>query len=159
MEVWLTCNTSGIYLDCCGFVLNNAAIYIRKSVLSGCHDDTTVINMHETPKVSAEGHGHPLQGARPSEDPTIKDVASYIISGCLGAPCSVVCSPLRVLKSNSYMTTETSGSLQYSSLNKHHIIKTHNVLCFIARQVNPCAIQATRNIVVKFQIRVFFFVQ
>ena len=27
--------------------------------VSGCHFDTTLIIMHETPKVSAEGHGHP----------------------------------------------------------------------------------------------------
>ena len=31
------------------------------SVLSGCHVDTTLINMHNTPKISAEGHGYPLR--------------------------------------------------------------------------------------------------
>ena len=37
----------------------------KKSYLSECNLDTTLINMHETHMVSAEGHGHPLQGARP----------------------------------------------------------------------------------------------
>ena len=31
------------------------------SVLSGCHVDTTLIYMHNTPKISAEGHGYPLR--------------------------------------------------------------------------------------------------
>ena len=37
-------------------------IYLCYS-MSECHVDTTFINMPETSKVSAEGHGHPLQGA------------------------------------------------------------------------------------------------
>ena len=33
----------------------------------GCHVDTTLINMHETPKVSAEGHGFPSRMAAEAE--------------------------------------------------------------------------------------------
>ena len=33
----------------------------------GCHVDTTLINMHETPKVSTEGHGFPSRMAAEAE--------------------------------------------------------------------------------------------
>ena len=39
--------------------------------LSGCHVDTTLINMHETPKISAEDQG---------EGHTVKAIATYIIA-------------------------------------------------------------------------------
>ena len=36
----------------------------RTNQVQGCYVDSPLINMHETLKVSAEGHGHLLQGAK-----------------------------------------------------------------------------------------------
>ena len=41
----------------------------------------------------------------------------------------------------SYMTTETSGSLMYSSLGKAHVLKAQNVLSFVARHTPPSMVK------------------
>ena len=86
--------------------------------------DTNLINMHETPKVSAEGHGHTPRMADQGDGHTAMVIALYIILCSERAPCQIAAS---------YMTTRTNGSLMCFCLNKAYILKAKIVLSFIVR--------------------------
>ena len=87
--------------------------------------DVMLINMHDVPKVSATRSWLYTEDGRPKLKAICKAIASCI-NLCSKRATEFSYSQLTA----SYMTTETSGSLIHSSLNKAHVLKADTVLSF-----------------------------